>query len=597
MTIVRAAGRSSSSTYAYGVDSNGARGDWVGGTTGAGTNDTAAVQALINAAPAGATIQFTPSKTYRVDNLLVTKTLTIDGNGASIITRPTLGTAPFIWFRGTLGTPVAILAPSTSNVSVTCSTVGNAATFTVGDYVIVGDNPTLARWDGTTSVYAEGRVEINRVASVNTGTGAVGLETPVEWGYSSTPTITKVTMLERPVVQGFTSIQEIDPGVAWSGGFHGAVPHLIHFQHCVQPQVTRVSASNFNLHVVNFNACLQPVVSQTTARNPYRPSSGGHGYLMRFDQCTGGVARENVGHGVRHLVNWVNSYDCGSVDNLSINCTVSSYQTHGIYSKRGSSTRDKVRGGTIGWSIGNPEFADDKDFTIDHPSCHNTSTAIVARSKCDRLTVRNPDLHMATGGRGVHQCEGATRVTVEGGVIEIIGTSTSAFPVLARTRFSTGDAGVTAPAGLVVRGTLVVGAFQTLSLDVKGEVVVDGVIFDTPAMSATTSPLVAIGMSEGTSGVVPDGLRIANVVAATGTYQYGIRVHDAPGSTERYTIEGNHVTLASVTGGGITAPVADHMRLTHNRAASSGIALAGDAAAARTAGAVLKANFPTTYDG
>lgn len=564
----------------YHVANHNVKGDWTGGVTGSGTNDTAALQALINTVPEKSTIQFSADKTYRLDNLLITKTLTFDGNGASIVTSPLPGNAPLFWFRGSIGSLVNINSATEGATTVTCTTAADAGGFAVGDYVIVRDLPTLLKFDGAASGHTDGRSEINRVLSVDAGTGVVTLESGLEWSYSSSPRIYRVTsMLDRPVVRGFASIVEVDAGV-WSGVLHEGVPHLVHFTYCAAPRVEDIGASRWNMHVVNFYRCLRPQAERIAARDPLRPANGGHGYLARFDECRGGVVRNSVSHGARHTVNWVNSYDCVSQDNVAFNSVTAAYQTHGIFSKRAVSSGDASHGGVNGWSFGNPQFRDDSDMLIERPHCISAGTAIVARSRSQRLTVRDPDLHIAGTSRGVHVCEGAGRVAITGGTLEQFDTGNQ---VLVRSRLGNGDTLVASPGDVTIVGTRMVGGTQTLLLDAVGEIEVRDVLFDSPTMGSTGAALIGIGTSE---GLTPSGVRVSGC-RASGAYQNAVQLGTVP--TGRYDLEALHFP-----GGAVTAPAAANLRMVRVRAAT--LTLSGDAPAAAAAGAKIAQNSPATYD-
>lgn len=150
------------------VKEHGLAGDWVGtSAAGSGTNDTAALLALIELAPAGSRIIFDKFSRYRLDPMLLTKSLIIDFNGATIVTQTQTSTteAPFIRFDGGFGNNYAINAAVKGALSVTLSNPAHASNFARGQVVQLRDQTPLMKWNSGS--YTTGQHEMARVRSVS----------------------------------------------------------------------------------------------------------------------------------------------------------------------------------------------------------------------------------------------------------------------------------------------------------------------------------------------------------------------------------------------------------------------------------------------
>lgn len=586
------------------AENHGIVGDWSGGVSGHGTNDTAAIQALCDAAPAGAAIQFTKGKTYRFDSLTITKALTLDFAGADLVVKPWDGIAatatPAVWFKGQAGTSRGVATVASGAASVTLTTPADAAEFGPGDWVELFDDHAMTTWNGGTLV---GQYQMSRVLTSDTSTGIVTLSIPAEWTYDTNPRIKLLTMLERPEVCNIGTLREIDPGVTYPEG-QVTSPNLIQFDFCRSPRITRTAADGVNLITYQFSFCVDAVTEHTEARNAFRPSNGGHGYHTRFLVCHNSEARKARAQSMRHTVDYVRSYDCGSVGCETENTWSSAYFMHGYQSKRSYSTRDSVRqpadtsGISGGWGMGNGSFDADFGFTITSPTYYGAGQAFSMVCRAQDMRVLNPDV--TTPSKSFQMICGAGGLTVIGGKVRLTAPAATSFGA----------------------GNGVLNAFATLSgvtLSI-GDVTFDGVTFEgastslrveggrvlrfirnrhvSPSMDYSGSACFSLVATS--SGAHPDVVEIEGNYLDGGAVRNHINTNGiTPTRYQKFTF--NKAVAGMVNG--LTANITANTKIygndfrQANGTSNGGISLTGDVSAAKSGGAVVNGNYPTTYDG
>jgi hypothetical protein len=201
----------------------GAKGDWDGST---GTDDTVAIAAAIDAAVAagGGTVQGIPGKRYRLNtiggsasgikwnlaiygdkirlrNLHLVNTVADDAVTMLFVAGSSKPEGPLNWlkyapwrFAGDTFAGGGAISPVSPNIeypinaaalgaaSITTTTPANAGNFAIGDYIFIRTGQLVtngSNWNG------EPDGEINRVISVNAGTGVLGVERPLAKPYAS----------------------------------------------------------------------------------------------------------------------------------------------------------------------------------------------------------------------------------------------------------------------------------------------------------------------------------------------------------------------------------------------------------------------------
>lgn len=457
---------------------------WFGAT---GSGDlTAAMQACINAAPAGGEIKADPSITYHFTNLTSTKPLTIDFNGASLIVNPSQGSlttgTPAIWFQGSLATTNYPINTTLVGNLVTTTTATDASNFNPGDIVQVADNLFVPPWNqgyGSSSSQPStgysGRSEINRVISVDPSTGNVILENNIKWAYQggSTAQITKVTnWISKPRVQNIGSLSEVDPGGQWVGADIQQAPHIVKFDFCDSPSVDRIPAQGWQLHVVNFDHCWNPRASLVTVADAFRPQFGGHGYAIRFNRCHGGLATSVISKYARHTVDFCQAYGSISQGNTAFYPALAAFLTHGLGAQDCKSIDDTVYTrsdliftGSSGWGVGNSGFSGDYRTTIVRPkSIGGCQPMIIGYHSVD-TTVVDPDIRVVKNNSSLSQraiwvVAGAVRTRIIGGTVDmsqsLLGNSN--YAILARNSEIGTDTFVDAPTDLEILGTELIGS-------------------------------------------------------------------------------------------------------------------------------------------
>ena len=208
-----------------------------GATPGSFTTDTAAAQAAIAACPTGGTVKFTGGKTYYLKALgTITKAINIDGGGCSLSVIPydtglTSG-HPIFCFSGALGTAKSVTGTTQYAGLVTFTTVGDAAGFSVNDYVILNCADVVPFWNGVGSSTVP-KIEVSRISAVDTVAGTVTLFSGAAYTMATTVTITKFIPLVRPSVVNFSNITEVNAGSPPSGNYEGPnAPNIVDYQYC-----------------------------------------------------------------------------------------------------------------------------------------------------------------------------------------------------------------------------------------------------------------------------------------------------------------------------------------------------------------------------
>jgi hypothetical protein len=530
---------------------------------GGETDDKPRIVRACTAAPEFAEIVFDPKVSYSiVGSVTNTKSLNLNLNGANFTVDPTTdvdgGTGhqvkgnPTFYFKGTIGTAYSIQSATEMATSVTMVTASDASNFSVGDYVIIEDSSNIQKWDNS-GVGAVGYGEINVVSSISSG--VITLSKPVEFGYSTTPTIKKMTPLINPKVYGASNITEVDPGYSYTGGgLTGYAPHPVHFEYCLKPEVYDCTFDKWQLHATNFHYCVAPNMRNVTGKNPFRTADAGSGYFMRFERCWGGKVEKCVSRKVRHMVDWVMSFDSVSDSNLAIEPQNIAIYTHGNQSKRCSSINDVVQGGTqAGFGNGNPSFAGDFDFTFINPTYHGANIGIVLQCGSQRIKIVNPSIY-TSGTDGILIHTGAGDVHCMGGIIYQYGNSGSASrSIMVRPQLAYGDTTGVSTGKVVFIGTKLRGggvvalrddcSFTFLNPDINITNTTGNVIFH----SLIQAGLFPIDI------VVKDG-------EIKGTFLEAFDITNAP--TRRYEIDNMYVQ--GYTNRGTNMIGASNLRFTNN---------------------------------
>lgn len=439
-----------SSTYR--VSDYNLKGDWAGGDAngGTGTNDTAALNTLVAAVPAGSTIVFDGSKTYRLDPLTtITKTLTLDFDGAHIVTKTmsagVLGTAhPLIHFESPFGTEYAVATGAVARgaTTVTTATHANAGNFAAKDYVMIYGAESLPAWNdpgGAVALNAY-RGEVNTVTSVNATTGVVTLESPISHNHAADAAI-KIRKIATPnispTVKNVGLVIDTDPGGGYTGSYDGSAlpttfPNLFSAYGCIDPLFENIKATSWQGFLTYFKYCLRPRLVDVEGRDPLRPATAGHGYVNRMEYCVDGLAERCRGIRARHLVDQVGSSRCGSRGCYSYTIPggiFTSFFTHGHGSHDTFSIDDTVVNGN-GWCLGHTEFTYDYGFKIVRPTYFGDDVAIRAQAGSTGLRVSEPNLHTSAGAPiGITSLADDTVIDARMGVLESTHTDPAAISV------------------------------------------------------------------------------------------------------------------------------------------------------------------------
>ncbi|AYD82111.1 tail spike protein [Gordonia phage Turuncu] len=474
----------------YVANSHGLKGDWTGGdaNTGTGTNDTAALLALIDAIPDGSTILFSPASTYRLDPMeIVGRSLTLDFQGAHIITKLMDGVdfataTPFISWSSEVTAPynTSSAGVARGGIEVVTNPYSLSNDFVQDEYVIVRDHKPVAKWDTDVNVSWVGRGEINIVRSISPSSGIVRMQVPLSHDYephfSNYPTMRRILTPATPIIRNIGRISDTNPGGEYTGDVETTGAHLFYFYGCIDPLVQNVAANGWQNQITAFNSCLRPISDNVRGRNPFQVG-GGHGYGGRMVHCVDGEFYRSEMYGVRHVVNYVGSARCGSRECKSFVPAGVSYQTHGLRSRDIYSIDDTVIGGNgAGWAHGNDSFRADFGYRIVRPRYYGENRAIVARSRSTGMRIEDPEIHTSDTGIAVSGAAGDVVIDLRQGLVEIFGSDADAYAVQA---FDGTGTGTFKPGDVTVRGPgSLVGTRALVSLDVDGAARVDGFEYD-----------------------------------------------------------------------------------------------------------------------
>ncbi len=441
-----------------------------------GGDDTTMIQALLDASPDHVRWIFDSASTYTITAILVTKSLTLDLNGANFIVAPiTKVITGVTGIAASIGQAAFQFVGSASHadpngygitggvsegaLSITLGTPANASNLVRGDWISLRDSQTVANWDGsvidpdTDGAYL-GKREVHQVVDSNSTTGVVTLSSPTEFSHSTTVRVVKLNLLQSPrlIGNGARITETFNNNAGFVQG-----NDIVSFIYCLNAYAGDYFVDGYNGIVTVNDESINTVVERVVTKNPFRPNAGGHGYLGRHRAgARNGVFKHCTSFHSRHLVDWGNqSIDCRSEGNTGYWPWGAQFITHGLDAKRSVSLNDTVYGlgtGTVlanrnlyatdpntddneelsestpPWVHGNSAFNEDRGFLIINPTCYGTKNGIRAFSKSGPLTVINPNLHVYS--RGIIAIDGAHDISVVGGEIEVSAASGSNYSIL-----------------------------------------------------------------------------------------------------------------------------------------------------------------------
>lgn len=445
----------------------------IGTSTGTGTDDTIKIQEIINNCISNTEIIFSSTKTYNIKHLLITKPITINLNGCTIIASPmdkdeVIKQALF-YFKGT-----KTYIENVGNLTQGNSTITHTKSLDNSKDIIIYDNTDIPGWDmgkSTDPLYKPhsgkytGRGELNAIKS-DDGTTIITSK-PFEFNYTNA-NLCSVDYLNSPKIIGKGAlIKEVDLGAFAGDQTDGNMPSLIQMDFCSNPIVDDINVDGWNYKVVSSTYCKNPIVKRIIAKNPFRPEIAAHGYVMQFVRCSNSKAEKNIGYGARHVVDYANSIDGYSCNNIGYDGYTSQYLTHGMASKRITSFKDSAINCKIGWGFGNGAFSADYDMEIISPiliSNLPNSEGIMASSSSENLTVL--DCNINTSGRAFFFNSGASNIKVIGGVVQCKDASTISESIFSRGKLSASDTVDIKPKDVAIENVDMVGKVNvTLYVD------------------------------------------------------------------------------------------------------------------------------------
>jgi hypothetical protein len=536
----------------------GLRGDWSGGdaVSGSGTNETVALTALIASVPDGSIIRFNSEKNYRIDPMVITKSVVLDFSEATVTTRTCHATNPAVaetlfYFQSPTGTARTMNTSARGDTSVTVTTSSQSTDFAAGDYVVLEDRYQTEDWDNPGSfTNTLGRAEMNRVASVNTGTGVVTLAAPTVHDYLTSPiTITKVTPLVRPEVRNVGLLIDTDPGHSMTALVETPhAPHIMFFDACLEPRVVNVTVESWVGQIAVFNRCQRYYADRLTGRDPFYTDPG-LGYVMRARHSVDGLAERVVGIHNRHTIDYHGSVRCTQRKNHTYDHTNVAYMTHGLDSRDIVSEDDSVVSDQIGWAHGNPQFNADYGFTIIRPFYDGTNIAIVADSLSEGTTIISPTLRTSVRAISIRGGAKNTEIDLTGGEIEIRGSDSAAWAVKAEVN----PAATTQPRNVRIKGGgRLTGARALFSMNLSGAVTLDAV---DPALVTMEAGTIAIAGTNSLAAPLQSSYLYPGIsTMAPATWQmgngqiYGSRI--VCGRSVTLTKIGIEITTVGAIGGG-----------------------------------------------
>lgn len=573
------------------------------GVQGGDIDDGDRILRAADEAPEGARLILDPDKSkrspYEIRNIDITKNLSVELNGVSIWANPYAVQKPLFNFKGTLGPQYLLTADVISKWSRTITVSGASSLFQKYDPIIIGDNFVTQPWtsgEGTNPY--NGRYEINSIASITGDT--ITLNQQTEWPYAvaNGAFVQKVNFLVLPELIGSGAIiREIDPGVA--SPVSGASPgkgHLFQFEYCLGAALDGVNVQGWQMHVVNNHLCLRTTISRVNAVNAFRPSVGGHGYVMRDDNSLATLAEKCYGYNGRHGIDWSRSYDGVSRNNVMQNMQYAAYYTHGTGTKRIKSIDDTVLGGIAtapGWGHGDPGFNSDYGWDIIRPKYRGIGVGISSVVGSEDTRVFDPDI-LTRGDAGILVTRGVKNFYLDGGIIENYNTNKGPSGLVVDIT-SDGSAPVAYPVNVTIKKT----RFRSNSkvvINALGKVDIDGIVFeDTTNIPADSGAGAALTI--GSTQACTD-LSVRNV-DVRGVFDRGIYTSLAPSG--QYEFRDNHVG-PGYRSGGVQLRSAPNLRYERNVITDNGIAAAENLSSATSVtadkriGAVFRHNSPGVND-
>ncbi|WP_248240539.1 hypothetical protein [Microbacterium kunmingense] len=372
-----------------------------------------ALQALVDAAPAGATILFDRAGRYRIDPITINKALHFDLNGSTVITRTRTGSsteAPLFGFAGSEGAFKTITASVTEgDFTVSVNSVSGLA---VGDWVQIRDSTELLKWD-TGAWFSTGQRFLTTIVAI--GASTVTLAAPAPWGMTVSPQLVKLNVITSPRISNGT-IRDTNPGndPVTANSIYGSHADLLSFRYTVDARVDDVT-------VIGWQGVAAKVWDSANAEinvngvDPFRPATSGCGHLVRFIRSTDSKVVGGESRGARHHVTHVQAVRCGSVDATAHNTYFGAFQTHGhgavdCYSKRDTVVNE--RSFSSGWQFGNGQYGPDKRFRVIDPSYTGRGVAFLACAASSGMRIVAPEATVYSG-RGLAVIEQATDIVLD----------------------------------------------------------------------------------------------------------------------------------------------------------------------------------------
>lgn len=258
------------------------------------TNDTAAIQAAINALPAGQTLNGNGS-TY-----LITSSLTLKANMALenfVFDFSTAGnSAELLVASGSIGTAISISAGLT--VGQVTFTVSNGAGFSANDYVYIKSADFWDNWDDLCIM-----AETHKIKSVVGN--SITLYDPILYAMPTTPTIQKLTTLDNLVLR---DIRAYGSGAGSAGDQEGA-----RLTYCKNLILDNCNFTKFDDRCIRISTCVDFTVVNSTFGKVYKTglaygvaiadaSINGKISNNNFFDCRHGVSLGDTGGPNRYIV-------------------------------------------------------------------------------------------------------------------------------------------------------------------------------------------------------------------------------------------------------------------------------------------------------
>ena len=258
------------------------------------TNDTAAIQAAINALPAGQTLNGNGS-TY-----LITSSLTLKANMTLenfVFDFSTAGnSAELLVASGSIGTAISISAGLT--VGQVTFTVSNGAGFSANDYVYIKSADFWDNWDDLCIM-----AETHKIKSVVGN--SITLYDPILYAMPTTPTIQKLTTLDNLVLR---DIRAYGSGAGAAGDQEGA-----QLTYCKNLFLDNCNFTKFDNRCIRISTCIDFTIVNSTFGKAYKTglaygvaiadaSINGKISDNNFFECRHGVTLGDTGGPNRYIV-------------------------------------------------------------------------------------------------------------------------------------------------------------------------------------------------------------------------------------------------------------------------------------------------------